>query len=177
MSSAIGGSGVWGLLEERLSSQGESDGSLWGRLGTLVDPGEYRPKLAADIEIKGFTQRSGEEYYMLANPRDLVHYRIQGPDYELVKLMDGTRTLKEIVIERFSDSGEMDVGGVADFVYQLRSENFFEDPYENVEAVVHRALNPPRRHDKLRHFVTNLKIEWKNPSGSIVERVAILVRC
>lgn len=167
MSTPISDSGVWGLVEERLGSEGEGDGSLWGRLGTLVDPGEYRPKLDPDIEIKKFTQRSGEDYYMLANPRDLVHYRIQGPDYELVRLMDGTRTLKEIVIERFSDSGEMDVGGVADFVYQLRSENFFEDRFENVEAVVHRALNPPRRHDKLRQFVTNLRIEWKNPQAPV----------
>jgi CRP-like cAMP-binding protein len=167
MSTATAGSGVWGVVEERLGSAGESEGSLWSRLGTLVDPGEYRPKLAADIEVKRFTQRSGEDYYMLANPRDLVHYKIQGPDYELVKLMDGTRTLKEIVIERFSDSGEMDVGGVADFVYQLRSENFFEDPYDDVEAVVHRAMHPSRRHEKLRQFLTNLRIEWKNPQAPV----------
>jgi CRP-like cAMP-binding protein len=167
MSTATAGSGVWGLVEERLGSEGESEGSLWARLGTLVDPGEYRPKLAADIEVKRFTQRSGEDYYMLANPRDLVHYKIQGPDYELVKLMDGTRTLKEIVIERFSDSGEMDVGGVADFVYQLRSENFFEDPYDDVEAVVNRAMHPSRRHEKLRQFLTNLRIEWKNPQAPV----------
>jgi CRP-like cAMP-binding protein len=167
MSTATAGSGVWGVVEERLGSAGESEGSLWSRLGTLVDPGEYRPKLAADIEVKRFTQRSGEDYYMLANPRDLVHYKIQGPDYELVKLMDGTRTLKEIVIERFSDSGEMDVGGVADFVYQLRSENFFEDPYDDVEAVVHRAMHPSHRHEKLRQFLTNLRIEWKNPQAPV----------
>jgi CRP-like cAMP-binding protein len=164
---APAGSGVWGLVGDRLRSEGEADGSLWGRLGALVDPGEYRPRLAGDIEVKRFTQRSGEDYYMLANPRDLVHYKIQGPDYELVRLMDGTRTVKEIVIERFSDSGEMDVGGVADFVYQLRSENFFEDPYEDVEAVVHRAMNPSRRHEKLRRFLTNLRIEWKNPQAPV----------
>jgi putative peptide zinc metalloprotease protein len=164
-------SGVWSLVEERLrtEAQGQSDGegSLWGRLGALVDPGEYRPKLAGDIEVKRFIQRSGEDYYMLANLRDLVHYKIQGPDYELVKLMDGTRTLKEIVIERFSDSGEMDVGGVADFIYQLRSENFFEDRFEDVEGVVHRAMNPSRRHEKLRQFVTNLRFEWKNPQAPV----------
>jgi CRP-like cAMP-binding protein len=164
--------GVWGLVEERqanepLRSEGNGDASLWGRLATLVDPGEYRPKLAADIEIKRFTLRSGEDYYMLANPRDLVHYKIQGQDYELVRLMDGTRTLKEIVIERFSDSGEMDVGGVSDFVYQLRSENFFEDRYDDVEGVVRRAMNPSRRHERLRQFVTNLRIEWKNPQRPV----------
>ncbi len=167
MSSAMAGSGVWGLLEERLASARPGEESVWGRLGALVDPAEYRPKLAPDIEIKRFTQRSGDDYYMIANPRDLVHYRIQAPDYELVRLMDGNRTVKEIVIDRFQESGEMDLGGVADFVYQLRSENFFEDRYEDVEAVVHRAMNPARRHEKLRKFLTNLRIEWKNPQAPV----------
>jgi len=159
--------GVWGVVERRLDSAGEGDGSLWDQLSTRVDVGEYRPKLASDIEIKAFTQRSGDEYYMLANPRDLVHYRIQGPDYELVKLMDGTRTVKEIVVERFEDSGEMDLGGVADFVFQLRSENFFEDTYEDVEAVVRRAMNPSLRHEKARKFLSTLSIEWKNPQATV----------
>ncbi len=134
MSTATTGSGVWGVLKERLASAGPGEESVWGRLGTLVDPGEYRPKLAPDIEIKRFTQRSGDDYYMIANPRDLVHYRIQAPDYELVRLMDGTRTVKEIVIDRFH---------------------------------VHRAMNPAQRHEKLRKFVTNLRIEWKNPQAPV----------
>jgi CRP-like cAMP-binding protein len=171
MSQAGAGDGVWRLVEEHLGAEAPANGdgyaSLWGRLGTLVDPGEYRPKLAADIEVKRFTLRSGEDYYMLANPRDLVHYKIQSQDHELVRLMDGTRTLKEIVIERFSDSGEMELGGVADFVYQLRSENFLEDRFEDVEGVVRRAMNPSGRHEKLRQFVTNLRIEWKNPQAPV----------
>jgi CRP-like cAMP-binding protein len=167
VSTATTGSDVWGLVEERIASagprSGPGDGSMWDALAVLVDPGEYRPKLASDIEVKRFTQRSGEDYCMLANPRDLVHYRISGSDFELVRLMDGTRTVKEIVVERFQESGELDLGGVADFVYQLRSENFFEEPYEDVEAVVRRAMNPSAVHDKARKFLTTLSIEWKNP--------------
>jgi putative peptide zinc metalloprotease protein len=160
-------SDVWALVEEHIASERAGDGSIWDRLSALVDPGEYRPELAPDIEVKRFIQRSGEDYYMIANPRDLVHYRIQGSDFELVKLMDGTRTVKEIVVERFRETGEMDLGGVADLVFQLRSENFLEDRYENAQAVIDRTLHPSARHERLRKFLTTLTIEWKNPQASV----------
>jgi CRP-like cAMP-binding protein len=158
--------GMWRLIEDR-ADEPHADGALYERLERLVDVGEYRPKLAEDIEAKGFTQRSGEVYYMLANPRDLVHYRIQDSDYELVKLMDGTRTVKEIVVQRFEDSGEMELSLVADFVQLLRSENFLEERYDDAMAVVDRALHPSRAHHKLRTFATTLTIEWKNPQAMV----------
>src|SRR5207247_5342020 len=118
------------------------EGALWAQLATLADPAEFRPKLAADIEVKAFTHRSGEDYYMLANPRDLIHYRLEDSDYQMVKLMDGTRTVKEIVIERFHDSGEMELGGVADLVHMLHSENFLEESFVDVDQMVKQGLNP-----------------------------------
>ncbi len=43
----------------------------------LVDPTEFRPKLADDIEMKEFQLRWGNDYVMIANPRDLLHYRLE----------------------------------------------------------------------------------------------------
>jgi CRP-like cAMP-binding protein len=154
--------GLWGLVEEKLASAGPSEGKLWARLATLADPAEFRPKLAADIEVKAFTHRSGEDYFMLANPRDLIHYRLEDSDYQMVKLMDGTRTVKEIVIERFHDSGEMELGGVADLVHMLHSENFLEESFVDVDKMVKQGLNPAASR-RGRRFVSTLTIEWKNP--------------
>jgi putative peptide zinc metalloprotease protein len=154
--------GVWGLVEARLGSPSPDGEGLWDHLAELADPAEFRPKLAADIEVKQFTHRSGEDYYMVANPRDLVHYRLQDADYQAVKLMDGTRTVKEIVVQRFRDSGEMELSGLVDLVHQLHSENFLEDHYVDVDGMVKRELDP-RSTRKGRRFVTTLSIEWKNP--------------
>jgi CRP-like cAMP-binding protein len=154
--------GLWGLLDQKLASAGPSEGELWALLATQVDRAEFRPKLAADIEVKAFTHRSGEDYYMLANPRDLIHYRLEDSDYQMVKLMDGTRTVKEIVIERFHDSGEMELGGVADLVQMLHSENFLEDSFVDVDQMVKQGLNPAANR-RGRQFVSTLTIEWKNP--------------
>jgi CRP-like cAMP-binding protein len=158
--------GLWGLVGEKLASAGPSKGELWTRLATRADPAEFRPKLAPDIEVKAFRHRSGEDYYMLANPRDLIHYRLEDNDYQMVKLMDGTRTVKEIVIERFHDSGEMELGGVADLVHMLHSENFLEDSYVDVDQMVKRGMNPAGSR-RGRQFVSTLTIEWKNPQKSM----------
>src|SRR6266540_2858759 len=99
MSTETSRDGLWGVLQERIGSPREQDGDIWTDVAALVDPAEYRPQLDDDIEIKRFERRSGEAYYMVANPRDLVHYRLEESDYQLLKLMDGQRTVKEIVVE------------------------------------------------------------------------------
>jgi hypothetical protein len=53
---------------------------------------------------------------MIANPRDLLHYRLAASDLPLLHMMDGTRTVKEIVIERFEESGEIELTAVIDLV-------------------------------------------------------------
>jgi CRP-like cAMP-binding protein len=89
-----------------------------------------------------------------------VHYRLEEDSYALVRLMDGTRTVKEIVVERLRESGEIELGGVADLVYQLRSENFLQDPFQDVEALVRKALDPQAFRSRAKKFATTLSIEW-----------------
>jgi CRP-like cAMP-binding protein len=160
VTAAVTRPGVWGQIDARLSAESRSPGGLWTNLATLVDVGEYRPKLADDIEIKKFARRSGEPYYMFGNPRDLLFFRVGPEEYELLKLMDGTRTVKEIVLERFQESGEMELSGVADLVQQFRSENFFEDHYTDVTGMVRRAMHPTTRGRKAREFAKTLSVEW-----------------
>src|SRR5207248_779876 len=79
----------------------------------------FRPKLADWVELKEFHLKWGNDYAMIANTRDLVHYRLEPGEADTVKLMDGTRTVKEIVVERFQESGDLELQGVADLVYSL----------------------------------------------------------
>jgi hypothetical protein len=127
-----------------------------------VDPAELRPRLAPDIELKEFKLRGGNDYAVIANPRDLIHYRLEPSETELVKLMDGTRTVKEIVVERFQASGDLELSGVADLVSILYEGNFLERRFVDVQGAVERALHPisvPRQ--KGREFMKTLTIEWQ----------------
>ncbi len=158
--------GVWGQIERSLTAapdDSERGEDLWGHLSSLVDIGEYRPKLADDIEMKEFTQRWGGNYAMLANPRQLLHYRVEPGQIELVRLMDGSRTVKEILVERLKESGDLELSGLADLVKALHFGNFLEHRYTDTDAAVRRAIKPvTSRQEKLQTFARSQTIEWKN---------------
>ena len=135
--------GVHAAVQDALEtapSAGDGRG-LWDRLSMLVDPAELRPQLAPDVEVKEFHLRWGNDYAMIANPRDLLHYQLEPGEIELLPLMDGTRTVKEIVVERFRESGDMELSGVADLVQTLRVGNFLTAPFVDVRAAVGRSID------------------------------------
>jgi CRP-like cAMP-binding protein/Zn-dependent protease len=160
---------VWGLLREAGREAGEpgtADG-LWRRLAAEFDPASFRPRLAADVEIKEFRLRWGNDYAMIANPRDLVHYRLESGELETVRLMDGTRTIKEIVVERFRESGALELEGVADLVRQLQEGGFLDPPFVDAYGAVRRAMDPSRTKAKAREFMRTLSVEWSNADGAV----------
>jgi putative peptide zinc metalloprotease protein len=80
---------------------------------------------------------------------------------ELLPLMDGTRTVKDIVVEWFRDSGEMELSGVVDFVKLLHADNFLATRYVDVHASAKRALHPTSTwRSKAREFVRTLSVDW-----------------
>jgi CRP-like cAMP-binding protein/Zn-dependent protease len=156
---------VYRLVADDLEANGEvgtSGADVWERIAHLVDASELRPKLADDIEIRVFEQRWGEGYVMIANPRDLLHYRLAASDLPLLHMMDGTRTVKEIVIERFEESGEIELTAVIDLVRSLYQGNFLERRFVDVPSMVTRAMDPvTERRRKAREFGRTLSIEWE----------------
>ncbi|MFB3738119.1 MAG: cyclic nucleotide-binding domain-containing protein [Candidatus Velamenicoccus archaeovorus] len=157
--------GVWAAVERRLDAAGQAgtELDLWDALDRRVDPSTFRPKLADDIEIREFPLRWGGSYVMVANPRDLLHYRLRASDRRLLELMDGTRTVKEIVLQEFEESGDLDVSAVSDLVRLLYEGNFLAVRYQDVDELVGRALDPvTERRRKARGFVRTLSIEWKD---------------
>lgn len=152
-----------------LGSSPRADGiDVWAGLRELVDPSNLRPKLADDIEVKEFHLRWGSDYAVVANPRDLIHYQLSPDELAMVRLMDGTRTLKEIVVERYQDSGGLELSGVADLVRTLAKGNFLERAFVDVPQAVERARNPvslARR--KGREFARTLSIEWMGAHGMV----------
>jgi CRP-like cAMP-binding protein/Zn-dependent protease len=136
---------------------------VWKILSERVDVAKFKPKLAPDIEAKHFEDRAGP-YVMIANPRDLLHYRIDPGDSEILRLMDGNRTIEEIVVQRLEESGEIELSGVADLVLTLYQANFLERPFVDSEAALQRAIDPaPTFRHKLRTFASTLTVELGSP--------------
>ena len=148
-------------LEQAIADAPESERDVWKRLGDLVDPAQFRPKLAPDIERKVQTLKWGNSYAMIANHRDQIHLQLTPKDLDLLDLMDGTRTVKEIVFERFQEEGSLELESVADMVRSLYESNFLEQRYFDVDAVVTQALDPvSNARKKARTFAKTLTVSW-----------------
>ncbi|MGH2686449.1 MAG: cyclic nucleotide-binding domain-containing protein, partial [Actinomycetota bacterium] len=106
--------------------------------------------------------RWGNDYAMLANPRDLVHYRLEPEELDTIRLMDGTRTVKEIVVERFRESGGLELEGVMDLVYQLRVGGFLETPFVDSYDAVRKASEGRALGPRIQRFFRTMSVEWKN---------------
>ena len=105
----------------------------------------------------------GNDYAMIANPRDLLHYKLEPGEMELLPLMDGTRTVKEIVVERFRESGDMELSAVADLVRQLQVGNFLTTRFQDVDAAVRRAMvDVSAARLRAREFAKTQSIDWKD---------------
>jgi CRP-like cAMP-binding protein/Zn-dependent protease len=135
---------------------------LWKRLANQVEIDELRPRLSDDIEIKEFHLRWGNDYAMIANPRDLIHYRLDPGELETVRLMDGTRTVKEIVVERFRDSGDLEFDGVVELVQQLRMGGFFDTRFVDAYDALRRQSVKSSVSTRFTAFIKTLQVEWRN---------------
>ncbi len=164
-------SGAWAALHVRLRAEpasGPDTASVWALLADRVDVGELRPRLADDIEIKEFHLRWGNDYAMVANPRDLIHYELSPNQIRLMRLMDGTRTVKEILLEGLKSTDELELSGVADLVEQLYAGNFLDRRYVDGAEALDRALKPQTiLGAKLRGFLKTLSVEWSGADRAI----------
>ena len=154
---------VYELVAQRATSESGPEKRVWDRLAELLDPNRYRPKLADYVEIREFPLKWGNDYVMVANTRDLLHYRLDPSDIPLIRKMDGTRTVKEIVLEEFGSSGDLDPDSITELVRTLYEGNFLEQRYRNVDEVVTKALDPvTERRRRARTFAKTLSVEWED---------------
>jgi CRP-like cAMP-binding protein/Zn-dependent protease len=149
------------VLRRGLTTPADTQRDVSDRLVHQVDPARFRPKIADGVEVRIFRLRWGNDYAMIADPGALIHYRLEVREAELLALMDGTRTVAEIVVDRLEASGDLDASGVTALVELLRSKGFLDPRPVDVERAIERSLDPASAlRMQLRRFARTLSIEW-----------------
>jgi CRP-like cAMP-binding protein len=134
---------------------------VWGSLARELEITEFRPKLADDVEVRIFRLRWGNDYAMIANPRRLIHFQLEVWEAELTELMDGSRTVAEIVVEHLGETGDLDANAVTDLVIFLRREGFLDPHRVDVAAQLAEAIRPkPSISDRILKFAKTMRLDW-----------------
>lgn len=158
---------VWAAVARALRRP-KRESELWDLLQERTDPSRFRPKLADDIEVKRFPLRWGNDYAMVANPRAMLFFRLEPWEADLLELMDGSRTVADIIVLRLEEQGDLDAGAATGLVMALQSGGFLDPHPPDVDEALKDHLDPasPARRT-LRTFMKTLSIDWSGANGLV----------
>jgi putative peptide zinc metalloprotease protein len=118
-------------LEETSRASSPDAGGLWAWLKDRVDLAQYRPQALPSAVASRLTGREGS-YIILKNPEAKTYYRIGDRDYFLWQKMDGSRTVKDLVVAYFLEYKAFAFSRVAALVLALRQNQLLVDQPVNV---------------------------------------------
>ena len=79
--------------------------SVWDALALALSPIEQRPRVVANLEAAHQHTRAGTAYVVIRNPAANSYLKLDPREYDLLPLMDGTRTVKALVVEYYQRNG------------------------------------------------------------------------
>ncbi len=103
-------------------------GTVWESLARTLSPVEGRPRVAAGLESARYTTRSGAEYVVVHNPGGRAYARLDPREFDLLPLMDGQHSVKELVIAYYQRYGVLALARVAGLVRLLSQQRLLVEP-------------------------------------------------
>ena len=151
---------------------------IWQTLRERLDYASFVPAPRPDVERADLRRRDGAPYTMLKNPHGDNgagrYLRLDPADVELYELMDGQRTIQEILVAHVERSGVFAIDRLARLTAALRTNGFFgeEPPILYEKLLMRRAMRDPvaRMSLFLRRLVIWDIARWSNADG-VVDRV------
>jgi putative peptide zinc metalloprotease protein len=151
---------------------------IWEILRERLDYASFVPAPVAGIERADLRRRDGSPYTMLKNPHGDNgagrYLRLEPADVQLYELMDGQRTIQEILVAHLERAGVFAIDRLARLTANLRINGFFGDepPPLYEKLIARRAMRDPivRASLFLRKLVMWDVARWSNANG-FVDRV------
>lgn len=131
---------LWENLQQVAGQPDSGRLGLWAWLQERLDLAMYRPQAAPGVVASRLDGRDGP-YYVIKNPEAKTYYQLSDRDYYLWELMDGTRSVKDLVVAYFHQYGAFAFGRVAGLVTGLRSSRFLADQPVEVYRRVRERLD------------------------------------
>ncbi len=100
--------------------------NLWTWVRAQVDKATYRPRATPGVVVRELTE-DGATYYVLKNPRLGTYLKLSEKDHALWGLMDGSRTVKDLVVAYFERYKAFAFGRVIALVDELHAGGFLID--------------------------------------------------
>jgi putative peptide zinc metalloprotease protein len=143
---------------------------IWGLLRDKLDYASFVPTPLPDIERADLRRRDGTPYTVIKNPHGDNgagrYLRLEPADVALMQLMDGRRTVQEILVANLENGGGFALERLARLTAAMRTNGFFgEEPpplYEKLRAMAARRDPMAQASILLRRLVLWDIARWSN---------------
>jgi len=148
---------------------------IWESIRERIQYATFVPRLVDGVERADLRRRDGSPYTVMKNPhgdRGAGRYlRLEPADVALVDLMDGQRTIQDIVIESLQRTGVFALDRLARLTSALGANGFFgeETPQVYQRLARERAQRDPltRAALLLRRLIVWDIARWNNADGFV----------
>ncbi|MEE8448585.1 MAG: cyclic nucleotide-binding domain-containing protein [Thermodesulfobacteriota bacterium] len=119
---------MWSNLARHRSTGVWKAPHLFLRLKGQLDISQFSPIRNRAVTAQRLASAKEEEYYILKNSAQNKYLRLTVRDFAIWQLMDGSRTVKDLVVFYFLSFGVLAFERVTSLVEQLKLEGFLEQP-------------------------------------------------
>ena len=102
MSTAAPGELIWEDLERSLQAPEPEQQGVWAQLKESTNVSNYVPVQVPGVVYEQLESRRDGPYYMLNNADAGTYLKLDERDFYIWSLVDGTRTIKDLVVAYFS---------------------------------------------------------------------------
>jgi putative peptide zinc metalloprotease protein len=126
---------VYETLKQRLRLAAPSP-DVWRHVRDSLNPALYRPVRDPLIEEHVVDDRRKPAYLVIKQPSVHAYLRLAQEERFLWEAMDGSRTVKDLVLAYFTQFGSLALGRIGGLVTHLRQSHFLRDKPQNVFAAI-----------------------------------------
>ena len=116
-----------------------------------------------EVTIVQQTDGAGQDHYVLKNMRDGAYIRLDARGYFLWQLMDGTRTVRDLIVEYTIEFRRLRHESILRLFNQLRQTGFLNDSHHDVYAQLN--LRTSSRSYSSALDLSKIDITEKNPNN------------
>ena len=130
---------LYEALRQRLRAPvGPAD--VWRGVRESLNPALYRPERDPRVETHLVDDGRKSPYVVIKQPDVHAYLRLAAEERFLWESMDGSRTVKDLILAYFTQFGSLALGRVGGLVTHLRQSQFLRDKPQDVFGAVYRRL-------------------------------------
>jgi putative peptide zinc metalloprotease protein len=142
---------IWASIDAGLNEPAETP-SIHDILSDTYDLSRYYPRRIGAVSVAHFTRSGGQDYHVLKNTAQRGYVRLDESGYFLWQLMDGTRSVKDLMVAYFEAFKRLDRDGVIGLIRRLQREGMLVGNQHDAYKLIGSQLRTDDLLSRLQQF-------------------------